>query len=222
MRLLLVEDDTMLGASLKKGLGFSGYSVEWFKTGGDALAALQSGAFDLGIFDVNLPDMSGIDVLRHVRCAQMGKKMPVLMLTVNDTLAGKVSGLDAGADDYMTKPFDLEELLARLRALIRRKDGQTDNVLRARDLALNLETKNVEILEGGQTYTPTAKELLILRLLLQRPGGVVSKERMEEELYGWDGEVGSNTVEVLVYNLRKKLGKEIIVTLRGVGYMVMA
>lgn len=219
MRVLLLEDDAMLGASLKKGLEFNGYSVEWFRTGEDAVAAAETGGFGLAVFDINLPGMSGIEVLKQVRKMPGAGKLPVLMLTVSDGIERKISGLDAGADDYMTKPFDLRELLARLRALIRRKDGQTDNTLRARDFALNTATNTVTITGSGESWIPTGKELKVLLLLMQRPGTMVGKERIEEELYGWEGEVGSNTVEVLIYNLRRKLGKNAIITMRGVGYM---
>ena len=221
MRLLLIEDDLMLGASLKKGLEFDGYSVEWFKTGSDGLGAAAAGDFDFAILDVNLPDQSGIEVLKSLRKTQRGKALAVMLLTVNDGVERKVSGLDAGADDYMIKPFDLRELLARLRSLARRKEDQIDNVLRARHFSLD-KVRKIVTLASGETYVPSAKELKILLLLLQRPGSMISKERMEEELYGWEGEVGSNTVEVLIYNLRKKLGKDSIITMRGVGYMAAA
>lgn len=215
-----MEDDTMLGSSLKKGLEFDGCSVEWFQTGEDAIYAAETGQFDLGVFDLNLPDISGLDVLKKIRTLPSAKTLPVLLLTVNDQVERKIAGLDAGADDYMTKPFDLKELLARLRALMRRKDGHTDNILRSRNIELNTTSHSVTILKTSETYTPTGKEFKILMLLMQRPGNIISKERIEEELYGWDGDVGSNTVEVIIYNLRKKLGKESILTLRGVGYMV--
>lgn len=220
MRLLLLEDDAMLGSNLKKGLEYNEYSVEWFQTGQEALEAAELGHFDLAIFDINLPDISGIEVLKKVRKTPALKALPILLLTVNDVIERKVAGLDAGADDYMIKPFDLKELLARLRALIRRKDGQTDNILRSRDLELNTTNHSVTVLKTGKTYMPSGKEFKTLILLMQRPGNVISKDRIEEDLYGWDGDVESNTVEVIIYNLRKKLGKETILTLRGVGYMV--
>lgn len=223
MRLLLVEDDIMLGSSLKKGLEFNGYSVEWVKNGEDAIQAAQIGQFDMGIFDANLPGISGKEAIRDIRQHEKhDRKMLIIMLTVNDSIDRKIAGLDAGADDYMTKPFDLNELLARLRAMRRRMEGHTDNIIRARDIELNLQTNNVTILKTAETYLPSGNELKLLQLLMQRPGKMYGKEKIEEEIYGWNGEVGSNTVEVLIYNLRKKLGKEVIISMRGVGYMVAA
>jgi DNA-binding response OmpR family regulator len=220
MRLLLVEDDYMLGSSLKKGLEFERYSTEWVQTGEDASAALEVSEFDLAILDLNLPDCSGIDVLQRLRRLPKTQFLPVLLLTAMDNIDQKVKGLDAGADDYLTKPFDLQELLARLRAMCRRRQGQVDNILRAGDLELNMHTKQLSKL--GVSYLTTASEFKIMSLLMQRPGKLISKSRMEEELYGWDGDTESNTIEVTIYNLRKKLGKDAIVTLRGVGYMVNA
>jgi len=220
MRLLLVEDDYMLGSSLKKWLEFERYSTEWVQTGEDASAALEVSEFDLAILDLNLPDCSGIDVLQRLRRLPKTQFLPVLLLTAMDNIDQKVKGLDAGADDYLTKPFDLQELLARLRAMCRRRQGQVDNILRAGDLELNMHTKQLSKL--GVSYLTTASEFKIMSLLMQRPGKLISKSRMEEELYGWDGDTESNTIEVTIYNLRKKLGKDAIVTLRGVGYMVNA
>jgi DNA-binding response OmpR family regulator len=220
MRLLLVEDDYMLGSSLKKGLEFERYSTEWVQTGEDASAALEVSEFDLAILDLNLPDCSGIDVLQRLRRLPKTQFLPVLLLTAMDNIDQKVKGLDAGADDYLTKPFDLQELLARLRAMCRRRQGQVDNIFRAGDWELNMHTKQLSKL--GVSYLTTASEFKIMSLLMQRPGKLISKSRMEEELYGWDGDTESNTIEVTIYNLRKKLGKDAIVTLRGVGYMVNA
>jgi DNA-binding response OmpR family regulator len=220
MRLLLVEDDKMLGTSLKKGLEFEHYATEWVQTGEDAKEALKTSEFNLAILDINLPDCSGIEILKTIRHSPRNKQLPVLLLTAIDRVEQKVIGLDAGADDYLTKPFDLKELLARLRVILRRAEGKTDNILRTKDMELDLNTR--QLLKSGVYYTPTASEFKLLTLLMQRPGKLISKTRMEEELYGWQGDVESNTVEVTIYNLRKKLGKETITTLRGVGYMVSA
>ena len=220
MRLLLVEDDRMLGTSLKKGLGFEHYNVEWVQSVEAANDTLKSMEFDVAILDINLPDGSGIDILKAIRRSPRVKNLPVLLLTAIGHIDQKIAGLDNGADDYLTKPFDLKELLARLRAIVRRGEGHADNILSSHDMVLNLNTKQVTRL--GVHYTPTANELKLLMLLMQRPGKLVSKNRIEEEIYGCDGDVESNTVEVTVYNLRKKLGKEAITTLRGVGYMVSA
>lgn len=218
MRLLLVEDDRMLGSSLKKGLGFEQYSVEWVQTGAAAADCIQTMDFDVVVLDINLPDCSGIDVLRKIRQGEKTKLWPVLLLTAISYIEQKITGLDNGADDYLTKPFDFKELTARLRAIVRRGDGHADNILRARDIELDLNTKQIR--RGDICYLPTAHELKLMILLMKRPGKLIGKSRIEEEFYGWEGDVESNTVEVTVYNLRKKLGKDVITTMRGVGYMV--
>jgi two-component system OmpR family response regulator/two-component system response regulator QseB len=219
MRLLLAEDDSMLGASLKKGLGFNGYSVEWMKNGEDAIDAIKHGEFDLAVIDVNMPKFSGFEVLKFAR-ANKKKYLPILLLTAADSVENKVRGLDSGADDYLTKPFELQELLARLRVIMRRSSGNADNVLRSKDM--ELDVASCVLKRNGKTYTPTANELKVLTLLMQRPGKMITKQRVEEELYGWEDESNSNTVDVAIYNLRKKLGKDAIITMRGIGYMVSA
>lgn len=222
MRILLVEDDASLGESLCKGLRYNGDSVEWVTRGEDALSLAFSGDFDVAILDIGLPDGSGIDVLRRIRQHKDAGQLPVLLLTALDRIEQKVSGLDAGADDYLTKPFDLQELLARLRVLTRRSLGMRDNSLSTSRMQLDLASHLLTMAEGGQAYVLTANEFRLLSLLMRRPGQLISKARIEEELHGWEGEAESNTVEVTIYNLRKKLGKEAIVNMRGVGYMVMA
>lgn len=219
MRLLLVEDDAMLGSLLKRGLTQAGHTVEWLKSGESAFEALQTTEFDLLVLDVNLPKMSGIELVKKLR-GNSGKfrEQPVLMLTAMDGIEYKLQGLDSGADDYLTKPFDFEELLARIRALTRRAQGRQDAVLRAGDVEYHPKAKMVS--KGGQTVILTAKELTVCSLLMERRNRIVSKTEIESALYGWGQDVDSNTVEVAVYNLRKKLGKEFIETLRGVGYMV--
>ncbi len=220
MRILLVEDDTMIGPALKKGLGMNGYAAEWVATGGDAIHSLEGGGFDLVILDIHLPDMSGLDILKSIRANKSLADIPVILLTANDGTENKVKGLDSGADDYMTKPFDIKELAARVRALARRNGAHSDsgNILRARGIELDMATSTIK--KGDATFVPTASEIKVLALLLERPGRLVSKVQMEEALYGWEGDIDSNTVEVIIYNLRKKLGRDAIRTMRGIGYMV--
>jgi len=218
MRLLLVEDDDMLGSSLKRGLDQAGHNVEWVEDGEAALLATDTSQFDLMLLDVNLPKLSGMEVVKKLR--QSGNKLPVLMLTAMDSLDYKVQGLDSGADDYLTKPFDFEELLARIRSLTRRAQDRSDAVLRAGEIELNTTARTLT--KGSEAIPLTAKELRVCSLLMERLNKIVSKAEIEDSLYGWSEEVDSNTVEVTVYNLRKKLGKEFIQTLRGVGYMVKA
>ncbi len=218
MRLLLVEDDTMLGNSLKRGLEQSGHNIEWVEDGEAALLATETSQFDLMLLDMNLPKLSGIEVVKKLRSTS--KNLPVLMLTAMDSLEYKVKGLDSGADDYLTKPFDFEELLARIRSLTRRVQDRSDATLRAGDIELNTTSRTLT--KNGEQVILTAKELRVCSLLMERINKIVSKAEIEESLYGWSEEVDSNTVEVSIYNLRKKLGKEFIHTLRGVGYMVKA
>lgn len=216
MRLLLVEDDDMLGNSLKRGLTQAGHTVEWVEDGEAALLATDTSQFDVMLLDINLPKLSGIEVVKKLR--QSGNNMPVLMLTAMDMLAYKVRGLDAGADDYLTKPFDFEELLARIRSLTRRVQDRSDALLRCGEIEFNTNTRTLT--KNGEAILLTAKELRVCSLLMERRNKIVSKGDIEESLYGWDEEVDSNTVEVTIYNLRKKLGKDFIQTLRGMGYIV--
>ena len=216
MRLLLVEDDAMLGSSLKLGLEQSGHTTEWVADGEAALLATDTSQFDLMLLDINLPLLSGMEVVRKLR--QGNSKLPVLMLTAMDGIEYKVKGLDSGADDYLTKPFDFEELLARIRSLTRRAQDRSDASLRAGDIELDTNARTLK--KDGETIMLTAKELRVCSLLMERMNKLVSKAEIEDSLYGWNEEVDSNTVEVTVYNLRKKLGRDFIHTLRGVGYMV--
>jgi len=220
MRILLVEDDVMIGPGLKKGLGMHGYAAEWVKTGADAIHSLEGGGFDLVVLDIHLPDMSGLDILKSIRANKTLADMPVILLTAHDGTENKVKGLDSGADDYMTKPFDIKELAARVRALARRGGAHNDsrNILRARGIELDMATSTLK--KGDIAIVPTISEIKVLALLMERPGRLVSKVQMEEALYGWEGDIESNTVEVIIYNLRKKLGRNAIRTMRGIGYMV--
>lgn len=216
MRLLLVEDDRILGSSLKKALEKHAYGVDWLQDGESALLALQNSDFKIVILDINLPKMTGLDILKALRANK--NVTPVLLLTALDTPSHKVGGLDSGADDYLVKPFDLDELLARLRALIRRSAGRAETLLKCKDVEID-PTANV-VRKGGAPVVMTAKELRVLKLLMERAGKYVTKSDIEYALYDADTAAESNTTEVTIYNLRKKLGSDLIKSIRGVGYLV--
>src|SRR6187397_2216202 len=216
MRILLVEDDPMIGKTLQQALQQDGYAVDWVTDGRAAQEALATGAdaYAMVLLDLGLPRKSGIEVLRELR--REGNRVRVLVVTARDAVADRVEGLDAGADDYLTKPFSLDELTARIRALLRRDVTREDNVLRHGDLALDTVTHAVT--KGGKVVDVSAREFALLAALLERPGAALSKTQLEERVYRWGDEVESNAVEVHIHNLRKKLGSEAIRTLRGVGY----
>jgi two-component system, OmpR family, response regulator len=216
MRILLVEDDAMIGKTLSQALAQDGYAIDWVTDGVAAQAALGGSpdAYALVLLDLGLPRKSGLDLLRELRRA--GNRVRVLIVTARDAVADRVAGLDAGADDYLTKPFSLDELSARMRALLRRDIAREGNVLRHRDLALDTATRTVT--QAGRVVDVSAREFALLAALLERPGAALSKAQLEERIYRWGEEVESNAVEVHVHNLRKKLGSETIRTLRGVGY----
>ncbi len=216
MRLLLVEDDTMIGESVRKGLRQDGFTVDWVQDGRAGESALDSAVHDLLLLDLGLPGKQGLDVLKSLR--QKGNRIPVLILTARDAVPDRVAGLNAGADDYLVKPFDLEELAARIHALLRRKDGRADTVIRHGALTLNQATH--EAFVGDQQLSLSAREFALLEALLNRPGVVLSVPQLEEKIYGWDDEVGSNTIEVYIHSLRKKIGADFIRNVRGVGYMI--
>ena len=218
MRILLVEDDPMIGRTLHAALQQESYTVDWVQDGqaGKAALAMADGAYSLVLLDLGLPKKSGLDLLREVRRA--GNRVRVLIITARDAVADRVAGLDAGADDYLVKPFSLDELAARMRALLRRDIAREDNVLRNAELALDPGSRTVTL--RGVSVEISGREFALLAALLERPGTALSKAQLEERLYGWGEEVESNTVEVHVHNLRKKLGAEVIRTIRGVGYLV--
>ena len=218
MRLLLVEDDHILGSSLTKALEKHAYGVDWLKDGESALAALQNSSFAAVILDISLPKVNGLDVLRTTR--QNKNKVPILLLTARDTSRQKVDGLDAGADDYLVKPFDLDELLARVRALVRRSEGRVDTIIRCGDV--ELDPTALVVRKTGKQLVMTAKEFRMLKLLMERAGKYVTRSDFEHALYSAENAVESNTTEVTIYSLRKKLGSEFIKSIRGVGYMVGA
>jgi two-component system response regulator QseB len=216
MRLLLVEDDAMIGESVRKGLQQDGFAVDWVQDGRAAEIALETNPYDTLLLDLGLPRKAGLDVLAGLR--RRGNSIPVLILTARDAIADRVKGLDAGADDYLVKPFDLEELAARVRALLRRKSGRADPVIQVGRLLLNPATHEASL--DGKPIMLSAREFGLIHALAERPGVVLSRAQIEEKLYGWGQEVESNTVEVYVHSLRRKLGANLIRNVRGVGYMV--
>ena len=216
MRVLLVEDDALLGAAIQAGLEQSDYTVDWLRDGAQAASALRTAEPDLLILDIGLPGRSGLEVLAELRAR--GSNLPVLLLTARDTVSDRIAGLDRGADDYLVKPFDLGELTARLRAIARRRGGRAEAVIRHGDLVLDPASRAVTM--AGESVSLSAKATMILEALLERPGIPVSRERLELTLYGWNEGVDSNTIEVHVHHLRKKLGKDLIRTVRGLGYMI--
>lgn len=216
MRLLLVEDDPMIGDSVRKGLRQDGFTVDWVRDGRSAEAALGDRVHDLVLLDLGLPGKGGLDVLRALR--DKGNAVPVLILTARDAVADRVAGLNAGADDYLVKPFDLDELVARIRALLRRQAGRADAVVRHGALVLNPVSHQATF--NDQPLSLSAREFALLQALLDRPGAVFSVSQLQDKIYGWDDEVGSNTIEVYVHSLRKKLGTGFIKNVRGVGYMI--
>lgn len=214
MRILIVEDDSVLMNGLQVGLGLAGFTVDAVSNCADATAALKISAFDAIVLDLMLPDGSGLDVLSELRENQVGT--PVLLLTARDSVPDRIVGLDAGADDYLGKPFDLTEVAARLRALTRRVTASTVACRAWRDLRLDPSTMSVST--AGKPVRLSRREFSILHALIERPGQIFSKAQLEERLYGWQEDVESNTIEVHVHNLRQKLGPGIIDTVRGVGY----
>lgn len=216
MRLLLVEDDRPLGEAVQAGLRQNGFTADWVRDGEAADRALAAEHFDLLLLDLQLPGRNGLEVLRGLR--GRGNRLPVLLLTARDTVHDRVTGLDNGADDYLIKPFDLAELCARIRALLRRGSGRVTPVIAHGPLRLDPAGYQVQF--EGETVALPPREFAVLQMLLENAGRVLSRERLEQALYGWDMEVDSNTVEVYIHHLRKKFGNKLIRTVRGVGYMV--
>jgi DNA-binding response OmpR family regulator len=216
MRVLLVEDDTMIGQGLKTALRQDGYVVDWVQDGQSADAALSTSTFDLVLLDLGLPKRDGLEVLRNLR--QRGTATPVIILTARDDVQDRIAGLDAGADDYIVKPFDLDELAARMRSVLRRAAGRGDPCIEHGGIRLNPITHAVE--RDNVPVQLSAHEYAVLEALLQRPGAVLSRAQLEDRLYGWDAPVESNAIEVYIHGLRRKLGSAAIRTLRGVGYFV--
>ena len=216
MRLLLVEDDPMIGDSVRKGLRQEGYTVDWARDGAAAELALANGVYDLLLLDLGLPRQDGLEVLKKLRRA--GDAIPTLIVTARDAIADRVRGLDAGADDYLVKPFDLDEIAARVRALLRRGAGRPRPAIEIGPLRIDPASHEVRL--DGAPVTLSAREFALLQALAERPGEVLSRDRIEDRLYGWGEEIDSNAVEVHIHNLRRKLGAEAIRNVRGVGYTI--
>jgi len=216
MRLLVVEDDEILGNGIEAGLKQAGFAVDWVKDGRSAQLALETTGYELVVLDLALPRVGGMEVLKGLRAGE--SDLPVLILTARDTVADRVAGLNAGADDYLIKPFALSELVARIRALLRRAHGRSAEVLRYRDIVVAPESLTAR--RGDETIHLSRRECAILTDLLDHQGIALSRARLEEGLYGWNEEIESNAVEVHISNLRKKLGAGLIRTIRGVGYLI--
>lgn len=217
MRVLLVEDDPMIGQVVQDGLRDASCAADWVEDGQQALSALATDHYDVVLLDLGLPGKSGLTVLASLRAG--GNLVPVLILTARDALEDRVAGLDAGADDYLVKPFEMAELLARMRAVWRRKEGVAAPVLTNGVVTLELSTKRASV-EGSEPLQLTNREFALLQALLVRPGAILSKAELEERIYGWGEEVESNAVEFLIYGLRKKLGGTVIRNVRGLGWLV--
>ena len=215
MRLLLVEDDESLGDAVKTGLMQFGYIVDWLKDGEAARAALKTESFELIILDLGLPKLSGMNLLQAIR--HDGDATPVIILTARESVESRVKGLDCGADDYIIKPFDLNELSARVRALVRRSQGRADTVLQYRNISLDPAAHSVMV--DDVTINVARREFALLQKLLENSGHVLSREQLMQSIYGWDEDVDSNALEVHIHNLRKKLNANFIRTVRGIGYM---
>jgi two-component system response regulator QseB len=216
VRVLLVEDDAMIGRSLEQGLRQDGYAVDWARDGQAARLSLRDEDYALVLLDLSLPRLSGRDLLIELR--QRRNPIPVLIITAHDSVADRVDGLDAGADDYLVKPFSFEELTARMRALLRRQGGAVEPVLQQGALSLNPSTHEVRV--DGSSVHLSAREFALLEALLRRPGVPLSRSQLENSIYGWGQEIGSNAVEVHIHSLRRKIGADRIENVRGVGYRV--
>ena len=216
MRLLLIEDDEILGDGVSTGLQQDGYAVDWVRDAEEGAAAMATTEYAAIVLDLGLPRTGGLELLARLRGS--GRTTPVLILTARDTVRDRVTGLDAGADDYLVKPFDLAELHARLRALLRRREGRAATVLRRDGIVLDPAAHTVT--RDGEPVDLSPREFAVLHELFLHAGQVLSRERLEEQLYGWSDEVASNAVEVHVHHLRRKLGADVIRTVRGVGYVV--
>ena len=216
MRVLLVEDDPMIGASLRTGLSAQGMAVDWVLTGANAIESLAVNSYEVVLLDLGLPDMTGLEVLKNVRNGK--RKTPVLIVTARDDLHSRITGLDLGADDYIVKPFDFTEMMARIRAVIRRQTGHLASKIESGEITLDLASH--EVCFRGATHVLPAREFALMLGLAERPGTILSRSQLEEKLYGYGEEVESNAVDVLIFYIRKKFGADIIRNIRGAGWMV--
>ncbi len=216
MRLLLVEDDPMIGAGVHNGLRQEGHSVDWVRDGRAAELAVANDVYELVLLDLGLPGKTGLELLSAMR--RKGLSVPVLVITARDSVADRVRGLDAGADDYLVKPFDLDELSARIRALMRRQSGRASPLIERGPLVMNPATREVSM--NGAPVALSGREFALLHALIERPGVPLSRAQLEERIYGWGEEIESNAIEVYIHSLRRKLGADCIRNVRGVGYMV--
>lgn len=216
MRILLVEDDLMIGKSVCTVLKMAHFTVNWVRDGIEAEHALGCENYSLLLLDLGLPRKHGLEILKSLR--QRGNTIPVLILTARDTVEDRILGLNCGADDYLVKPFDLDELIARMRALLRRNLGQESTELVYGEIAIDSLKHEVKL--RGVLINLSAKEFIIFQALMERPGAVLSRDKLEEKLYGWDDEIASNTIQVHIHNLRKRFGVNIIQNVRGVGYRI--
>lgn len=214
MRLLLVEDDSMIGEAARRGLRQEGHTVDWVRDAREAEACVASAAYDVVLLDLGLPQRDGLSVLKGWRTR--GESVPVLIITARDAVADRIAGLDAGADDYLVKPFDLDELSARVRAVARRRSGRADSTVKVGDLEIDTAAKRVKW--KGQEVNLSAREYALLEALSARPGAFLTRAQLEERLYGWEEEIASNAVEVHIHALRRKLDPAVIRNVRGMGY----
>jgi two-component system OmpR family response regulator len=217
MRVLLIEDDRMIGSSLSTALTREGMAVDWVRNGADGAEALATGGHTLVLLDLGLPGHSGLDLLRAARGS--GNRIPVLVVTARDGLDDRVAGLDLGADDYVVKPFETRELIARIRAILRRQGGAARSVLQTAEIVLDLATH--ELTRRTTTAVLSAREFALMYALVERPGVILSRGQIEQRIYGWGEEVESNAVDVLIHSIRKKFDKDVIRNVRGAGWMVL-
>lgn len=217
MRILLVEDDPMIGKALVRGLTAQGMAVDWVKNGVDASAALEKPQHTIALLDIGLPQMSGFDVLAHVRAA--GAAIPIIVITARDAVDDMVAGLDLGADDYIVKPFELNELLARIRAVLRRHNGRAKSQINSGEITLDIGTHIASF--RGIDSELSAREFALLHALMERPGAILSRSQIEERIYGWGEEVESNAIDFLIHAIRKKFDRDIVRNVRGAGWMVV-
>tara|TARA_R110002153_G_scaffold274352_1_gene449036 strand:+ start:9249 stop:9905 length:657 start_codon:yes stop_codon:yes gene_type:complete len=216
MRLLLVEDDNLLGEAIRQALHDAAYAIDWVQDGSTALSTMKTQDYALVLLDLGLPQKDGIEVLSELRKAK--NAVPIIIITARDAVEDRIKGLDYGADDYLVKPFLINELQARIRAVVRRNQGVADPILSNENLELNPVTREVKI--NNQTHLLSAREYAVLHALMLRPGTILSRDELEDRIYGWNEEVASNAIEFIIHGLRKKMGKEAIKNVRGLGWMV--